>query len=151
MGEGVDEARRQRELSKAALAGDLDRLEARVRSELDWRARLSRERGRIVGIGVGVAVVAVGAGVVFVLRRRFAPKPTKKSSLRPVTLTDVDAELRELRKMLEKKNGSSSSLVQKAVLRAVTAAGTAGGTMVAREVLKRQVGSREASEPGRGG
>lgn len=151
MGEGVDEARRQRELSKAALAGDLDRLEARVRSELDWRARLSRERGRIVGIGVGVAVVAVGAGVVFVLRRRFAPKPAKKSSLRPVTLTEVDAELRELRKMLEKKNGSSSSLVQKAVLRAVTAAGTAGGTMVAREVLKRQVGSREGSETGRGG
>jgi hypothetical protein len=151
VGQGVDEARRQRELTKAALAGDLDRLEARVRSELDWRARLTRERGRIVGIGVGVVVVVVGASVVFIVRRRFAPKRPKKSSMHPVTLAEVDAELHELRKLLEKKNGSSSSLVQKAVLRAISAAGTAGGTMVAREMIKRQKGSREGSETGRGG
>ena len=150
MGQGVDEARQQRELTKAALAGDLDRLEARVRAEMDWRSRLRRERGRIVGIGVGVAVVAVAAGAVLVLRRRFGAKHDD-ASLHPVTLAELNAELHDLRRAVEKQNGKSSSLVQKAMLRAVTAAGSAGGTMVAREILKRQTGSREGTETGRGG
>lgn len=149
MGQGVDEARQQRELSKAALAGDLDRLEARVRAEMDWRARLRQESGRLVGIGVGVAVVVVAAGTVLVLRRRFGrAKPEPK--LHPVTLAELNSELHELRKLVEKQNGKSSSLVQKAVLRAVTAAGTAGGTMLAREVLKGQTGTREGPETTRG-
>ena len=150
MGEGLDEARKQRELSKAALAGDLDRLEARVRSEMDWRARLSRERGRLVGIGVGVAIVLVASGAVLMLRRRFAVK-RDDTALHPVSLAELSADLHDLRQAVEKQNGKSSSLVQKALLRAATAAGTAGGTMVAREVLKRQTRSREGTETGRGG
>ena len=43
MGEAVDQAQKQRELSKEALAADLDRLEAKVRSELDVRSRLRRD------------------------------------------------------------------------------------------------------------
>ena len=149
MGQGVDEARQQRELSKAALADNLDRLEARVRSELDWRARLQRERGRLIGIAAGVGVVLVAAGVIVILRRTFGPKKT--TAPQPVTLEELGTELHELRRLVEKRNGSSGSLVQKAVLRGVTAAGNAGGTMVARELLKRQMATPEGTETARGG
>ena len=150
MGQGVDQARQQRELSKAALAGDLDRLEARVRSELDWRARLQKERGRLIGIGVGVGVVLTAATAIFVLRRTVGhSRPSDEPQ--PMTLEQLGTELHELRRLVEKKNGSSGSLVQKAVLRGVTAAGNAGGTALAREVLKRQAGSTEESETARGG
>ena len=150
MGQGVDEARQQRELTKAALANNLDRLEARVRSELDWRARLRRERGRIVGIGVGVGVVLVAAGAIFVLRRTFGSRK-HAAEPKPITLEELGTELHELRRLVEKKNGSSGSLVRKAVLRGVTAAGNAGGTALAREVLKRQMATAEGSETARGG
>ena len=150
MGQGVDEARQQRELTKTALADDLDRLEARVRSELDWRARLQRERGRLIGIGVGVGVVVLGATAILVLRRALgAKKPADEPH--PVTLEQLGTELHELRRLVEKKNGSSGSLVQKAVLRGVTAAANAGGTAVAHEVLKRQSGTPEGPETARGG
>ena len=150
MGQGLDEARQQRELSKTALAQDLDRLEARVRSELDWRARLQRERGRLIGIGVGVGVVVLGATAILVLRRVVRGKKPAEEP-RPITLEELGTELHELRRVVEKKNGSSGSLVQKAVLRGVTAAGNAGGTALAREVLKRQMGPPEGTETARGG
>ena len=150
MGQGVDQARQQRELSKAALAGDLDRLEARVRSELDWRARLQKERGRLIGIGVGVGVVLAAATAIFVLRRTVG-RSQPSDEPQPMTLEQLGTELHELRRLVEKKNGSSGSLVQKAVLRGNTAAGNAGGTALAREVLKRQAGSTEESETARGG
>ena len=150
MGQGVDEARQQRELTKAALAQDLDRLEARVRSELDWRARLQRERGRLIGIGVGVGVVVLGATAILVLRRVVGGKKQVVEP-RPITLEELGTELHELRRLVQKKNGSSGSLVQKAVLRGVSAAGNAGGTALAREVVKRQMGTREGPETARGG
>ena len=150
MGQGVDEARQQRELSKAALASNLDRLEARVRSELDWRARLQRERGRLIGIGAGVGVVLIGATAILVLRRVIGGKKPAEEP-RPITLEKLGSDLHDLRRLVEKKNGSSGSLVQKAVLRGVTAAGTAGGTALAREVLKRQMGTPEGTETTRGG
>ena len=150
MGQGVDQARQQRELSKAALAGDLDRLEARVRSELDWRARLQKERGRLIGVGVAVGVVVAAASAIFVLRRTVG-RGKHGDEPQPITLEQLGTELHELRRLVEKKNGSSGSLVQKAVLRGVTAAGNAGGTALAREMLKRQVGTPEGPETARGG
>jgi hypothetical protein len=150
VGQGVDEARQQRELSKAALANNLDRLEARVRSELDWRARLQRERGRLIGIGVGVGVVLIGATAILVLRRVVGGKKPAEEP-RPITLEELGTELHELRRLVQKKNGSSGSLVQKAVLRGVSAAGNAGGTALAREVLKRQMSTPEGTETARGG
>lgn len=150
MGQGVDEARQQRELSKAALANNLDRLEARVRSELDWRARLQRERGRLIGIGVGVGVVLIGATAILVLRRVIGGKKPAEEP-RPITLEELGTELHELRRLVQKKNGSSGSLVQKAVLRGVSAAGNAGGTALAREMLKRQMATPEGTETARGG
>lgn len=149
MGQGVDEARQQTELSKAALANNLDRLEARVRAELDWRARLQRERGRLIGIGVGVGVVLIGATAILVLRRVVGGKKPAEEPRR-ITLEELGTELHELRRLVEKKNGSSGSLVQKALLRGVTVASSAGGTALAREVLKRQMGTPEGTETSSG-
>lgn len=148
MGQGVDEARQQRELSKAALAGDLDRLEARVRAELDWRARLRRDGARYIALGAGVVLVVAVAGTAVILRRR-GKRPTPAYA-HPVTLEDLSAELHELRRRVEKKNGSSS-LLQKALLRGLAAAGTAGGTVVARQLVKRQFTASEGTETARGG
>src|SRR4029077_7351301 len=41
---GTDEAQRQRELTKQALATSAGRLEQKVRAELDWKARPRRDR-----------------------------------------------------------------------------------------------------------
>lgn len=149
MGQGVDEARQQRELSKAALAGDLDRLEARVRAELDWRARLRRDGPRYIALGAGVVLVIAIAGTAVILRRR--RKSAAPAFDRPVTLEDLSADLQELRRQVEKKNGKSGSLLQKALLRSIGAAGTAGGTVVARQLVKRQATASEGTETARDG
>lgn len=146
MAQGVDEARKQRELTKSALAADLDRLEARVRADLDWRARLRRDGPRIAAVGAA-AVIVVGG--VLLLRRRFAHRPARHSD--PVSIDDLTAELREIRRQLEKNNGRSSSLVQKALLRGVSAAGSAGGTLLARRMLERQGAPEEGAEAARAG
>ena len=147
MGQGIDEARRQRELSKHALASDLDRLQARVRAELDWRTRLRRDGPRLAAVGVALIVVA---GVVLVLRSRL--RRDHKDEAETTSLEELSAELRELRRSLEKQNGKSSSLVQKALLRGVTAAGSAGGTMLARRMLQQQPkGEPEGAERPRAG
>ncbi|HEY8755811.1 MAG TPA: hypothetical protein VIN65_05610, partial [Candidatus Dormibacteraeota bacterium] len=66
MVQAIDQAERERELTKQSLAGNLDRLEARVRAELDWKARLRRDGPRYALVGGVVIAAAVGA---IVLRR----------------------------------------------------------------------------------
>ena len=53
--QAIDQAERERELTKQSLAGNIDRLEARVRAELDWKARLRRDGVRYALVG-GVVV-----------------------------------------------------------------------------------------------
>ena len=148
MGQGVDEARKQRELSKATLAADLDRLEARVRAELDWRARLRRDGAKFAALGVA-AIVLLGG--VIVLRGRLR-KDRPDAMDEPASLEDVAAELRDIRRTLEKHNGSGGSVAQKALLRALSAAGTAGGTYLARRmVAQRRDSAEEGAEAARAG
>ncbi|MFN2583040.1 MAG: hypothetical protein ABR498_09905 [Candidatus Dormibacteria bacterium] len=147
MAQGVDEARKQRELTKQTLATNLNRLEARVRAELDWKARLRRDGPRIAAIG---AVVVVGVGAVLIIRSRLK-RDDEEPETAP-TLEDVTAELCEIRKHLEKQNGKSSSMVQKALLRGIAAAGSAGGTMLAKQMLRRQApAEHEEAAAARGG
>jgi len=133
LGQGVDEARKQRELSKAALAADLDRLEARVRAELDWRSRLRRDGPKLAAIGAAAVLVL---GAVILIRGRL--RKDAPELYEPASLEDVAAELRDLRRTLAKHDGKGGSMAQKALLRALSAAGTAGGTYVARRMLQRQ-------------
>ena len=136
MGEGVAEAERERELSRQVLAGHLSALEARVRSELDWRARLQRDGLRYAVIGV-VTLVVAGSVVALRSRRR------KQSAAVPVTLTSLDdlaAQLDEINAELAKRRKESGPLWQKVAVRAATAAAAAGGAAVARRALGRLAG-----------
>jgi chromosome segregation ATPase len=135
---GTDEAQRQRELTKQALATSAGRLEQRVRAELDWKARLRRDGPRIAAIG-GAAIVLVGT-LIFVRSRLRRGKAEEE--IAPTTLEDLAAELRELHKEI-KKGGDKTPLLQKVVLRGVTAAGAAGGAEVARRVAARQQATAE--------
>ena len=140
MAEAVDQAQRQRELSKQALVADLDRFEAKVRSELDVRSRLRRDGVRILAVG-GAAVVLVVGLVVLRARLRHDDEPAVEAT----SLEEVRAELREIRRTLEKQS-KGQSMVQKVALRAVGAAGAAAGNLVARRMLARQPSEVQAGK-----
>ena len=135
MAEAVGQAERERELTKQALASDIDRLEARIRHELDWKARLRRDGMKVAIVG-GVAVVAV-VGIV-VLRSRLRPAaPAPKRA--PSSLDEMASELTEIRKKLDhaKIEPDSGPLWQKVALRAVSAGAGAAGTYAARRFMAR--------------
>jgi len=86
---GTDEAQRQRELTKQALAQSAGRLEQRVRAELDWKARLRRDGPRYAAIG-GAAILLVGTLVI--VRARLRGKKAEEE-VAPMTLEDIATEL----------------------------------------------------------
>ncbi len=133
MAPGTDEAQRQRELTKQALATSAGRLEQKVRAELDWKARLRRDGPRYVAIAGG-AVVLIGT-LVFI-RSRFRSEKAEEE-IAPATLDDLAAELKELRKLVA-KGGEKTPVWQKLVLRGVSAAGSAGGAYAAKRIVDRQ-------------
>lgn len=134
MAQGIDQAERERELTKQALASTLDRLESRVRHELDWKARLQRDGLKYALIGGAVVVLAVG---VVVAQRARSPK--KEEVPPPSTFAEMAAELAAIRKRLDgaKVSPDAGPLWQKIALRAVAAAATAGGTVAARRYMAR--------------
>ena len=144
MGEAVDQAQKQRELSKEALAADLDRLEAKVRSELDVRSRLRRDGPRVLALA-GAAILLVGAIVLLRSRLRRHPDVEEDPA---ISLEEVAAELREIRRTLERQGKGTSSLAQKALLRGLSAAGAAGGTYFARRMLSRQPSAGDGGKAG---
>lgn len=141
MAPGTDEAQRQRELSKQALATSAARLEDRVRAELDWRARLRRDGPRYAAIAGG-AVILIGT-IVLVRSRLRRDKAEEETP--PVTLDDLVAELQALRKEV-KKGGDKTPIWQKVVLRGVSSAGSAGGAYAAKRLVDRQE-ARAGAEP----
>jgi len=132
--QGVDQARRQRELTKQQLEADAARIEARTRHELDWRGRLRRDGPRIAALGAG-ALVLIGA---IVLVRSRARRDRKPADPGPASLDDVASELREIRDRLERRGGESGPVWQKVLLRGVTAAGAAAGTYAAKRIMDQQ-------------
>jgi hypothetical protein len=130
---GTDEAQRQRELTKQALAESAGKLEERVRAELDWKARLRRDGPRYAAIAGG-AIVLIGALVIIRSRLR---RNKADEEIAPTTLEDLAAELKEIRKEI-KKGGDKTPLLQKVVLRGVSAAGAAGGAEAAKRFTARQ-------------
>ena len=133
MAPGTDEAQRQRELSKAALATSAGRLEERVRAELDWKARLRRDGPRYAAIAGG-AVVLIGA--IVLVRSRLRGDSAEEEPA-PATLDELVAELQALRKDI-KKGGDKTPVWQKVVLRGVSAAASAGGAYAAKRLVDRQ-------------
>ena len=84
MGEGVAEAERERELSKQALAAHASALDARVRNELDWRARLQRDGLRYAVIGTVTLAITVSVVVLRSGRCRKESPPVTATSLEDV-------------------------------------------------------------------
>jgi hypothetical protein len=130
---GTDEAQRQRELTKQALAESAGKLEQRVRAELDWKARLRRDGPRYAAIAGG-AVLLIGTIVIVRSRLR---RDKGEEAVAPTTLEDLAAELEKIRKEI-KNGGDKTPVWQKVVLRGVGAAGAAGGAYAAKRVVERQ-------------
>jgi hypothetical protein len=134
--QAIDQAERERELTKQALAGDIDRLEARIRAELDWKARLRREGPKYAIAGALVVGAAVG---VIVLRRALRGDEPQTVVHSPTTMQEMAAELAAIRKQLDhaKIEADTGPVWQKLALRAVSAAAAAGGTFAARRYMAR--------------
>ena len=136
MVQAIDQAERERELTKQALAGNLDRLEARVRHELDWKARLRRDGARFAVIGGVVVVAAVG---LVLLRRAVRGDKVAVEPSSPTTFEEMATELAAIRKKLDsaKLEADHGPLWQKVALQGVSAAASAGGTLAARRLMAR--------------
>lgn len=132
MAQAVDQAERERELTKQALASTLDRLEARVRFELDWKARLRRDGPRYAVIG---AIVVAGVGGILLLRRAFAGEEAPDHV--PGSIDEIAAELVTIRKRLDdaKINPDGGPVWLKVAFRGLEAAAAAGGTYAARRLM----------------
>ena len=148
MVQAVDQAERERELTKQSLADNLDRLEARVRAELDWKARLRRDGLRYALIGGVVVGATIG---VIVLRRTLRGDQPDAERPPATSLEEMAAELAAIRKTLDsaKLEADGGPAWQKLALRAVSAGAAAGGTYAARRFMTRAGGpTGEPAEPG---
>src|SRR5437588_645190 len=107
-----------------------------------------------VALGGVIAVLAALLallGTFLLLRGRLRREEPERGE--PASLEEVAAELRDIRRALEKHNGTGGSVAQKALLRALSAAGTAGGTYLARRMVaqRRDAAPEEGAEAARAG
>lgn len=141
MDQGLAEAERERELSKQALAERVSVLGTRVRSQLDWRAKLRRDGRRYAVIGTVTMVIVVS---VIVLRSRTRSKESDQVTV--TSLEDIAAQLQEIKEELAKRRKESGPLWQKLALRAATTAASAGGSVMARRAVERMTAA-DAERP----
>jgi hypothetical protein len=134
VGEGTAKARRREvELTRQALAEDVERFARKVRAELDWKARLRRDGPQIVAIAGAIALVLVAA---LVLRHKLRSADPEEELLDAATVEDVARELKALREDLEKRLGTSGGgILQKVAVAAAGSAATAGGKVAAGRLL----------------
>lgn len=148
MGQGTAEARRREvELTREALAEDVERFARKVRAELDWKARLRRDGPQIVAIGAAIAVLLIA---VLVLRARLRSRDGDEEVLDGATVEDVARELRALREELDKRLTSSGGggILQKVAVAAAGSAATAGGKVAAGRILDRVEAERKDAPVG---
>jgi hypothetical protein len=151
VGQAVDQARQERDLTRVALEADIDKLERRIRHELDWKARLRRDGPQVVAIAGAVVVVAVG---VLVLRAKFGRSKAAGGADADVSTPSLDElarQVRELREELKGKGGGAGEgrpLWQKLAVRGATAGAAAGASMVARRYAQRAQAEPEPATAG---
>ena len=139
MGQGVAEAQRERELSKQALTQRVESLSARVRRDLDWRAKLRHDGLRYAVVGSAALVIA--ASVILIRSRR----PKKETPAVTVTsLEDIASQLNEIRAELARRRKDQGPLWQKLAVRAASAAAAGAGGAAARRAMQRLEGAAEA-------
>jgi hypothetical protein len=139
----VEDTRKQIEETRAELDATLGRFEARVHDELDWKARLRRNKAAILVGGAGlVAVAAAGIATARVIgsRRHRGIEEQLKTQLGALThLDDVKREVLRLREHLAAVAAAQDRepLWQKIALRATTALSAAAGHVITASVLDR--------------
>ena len=134
----VEETRREIERTREELDTTLGQLEQRVHYELDWKARVRRNKTRLIigGAGIAVLVVAsIAASKVINSRRHNG----LEEQLRELThFDDVKREVIRLREQLAgAPEADNDPLWQKIALKATTAAGAAAGTMLTKSLVTR--------------
>lgn len=149
MADRVAETRAEIERERVALNTTLDRLEAKVHQELDWRARLKQQRPRLIAVGVGVLTVAA-AGMIAAKVVRDRRHKTIVSRFKGVaSFDDLKAELQNVREELANRGGGKSTdsepLWSKIALKAAVAGAAAASTYGARQMVNRY-GGGEASD-----
>ena len=146
MGESsAEQTRQQRELTRQSLETNVDRLVAKVRAELDWKARLRRDGAQIAAIGGAVVGVAI---VVVVLRRKVKGKPKDGLAIADfssMNLDDVAKELKALRGELEKQRDGGGGPLVRIATAAVAAAATSAGRVAAARLVGEEETVKEPS------
>jgi hypothetical protein len=145
MAQAVDEARQQRDVTKESLARNLELFETRVRTELDWKARLRRDGARYAVYG-GVALAGVVG--ILVLRKAVGRRGEEPEDINVTSLDDLVAELSALRGAVEKgekkARKDNAPIWQKLIVKGVAAAAAAGATAAVRQFMESNAGQPEA-------
>lgn len=149
MGQATDQARHQVELTRVALAADIDKLERRIRAELDWKARLRRDAPQMVAIAGAVVIVVVGG---LVLKRAVGKKGDQGTDEGTMSLDELTREVRALREELggKRRHGTSAApqpLWQKVAIRAASAGAAAGASMLAGRMARQARATSLQAEP----
>lgn len=153
MADDVTAAKKEIERERAALNTTLDRLEAKVHRELDWKTRVRRQAPRLIAVGAGIVVVA-GAGIVAAKMIRDRRRKDIVSRLKDVvSFDDLKDELQNVREELANRRAGrptdNEPLWAKAAVKAVVAGATAASTVAARQMVKRyDAGEPSAVRPG---
>ena len=147
MADGVAATREEIERERLALNSTLDRLEAKVHDELNWRSRLKRQAPKLIVVGVGVAAVAT-AGLVAAKVIRDRRRKDIVTRLRGVvSFDDLKAEIQSVREELAKRRAGKPTdnepLWSKIAIKAAVAGATAASTYAARQMVDKY----DAGEP----
>jgi ElaB/YqjD/DUF883 family membrane-anchored ribosome-binding protein len=147
VGEGTAQAtRREVELTRQALAEDVDRFARKLRAELDWKARLRRDGPQIIAIAGAIGLVLVG---VLVLRHRLrAGVNEEEAAEAAATVEDIARELRALREDVEKRLNGHGGLLPKVAVAAAGSVATAAGKVAAGRLLDKVEAERRETPVG---
>lgn len=129
MANAVEQAQREREVTKQALEAHVAGFERKVRAELDWKSRLRNDGPRYAAIAGAATTALVGS---LLLRRVMFGGKKSAGDPEVTSLDDIAQELKALRKLR-----TPDPLWHKLATRVASAAGAAAATYVAREFMSR--------------
>ncbi len=134
----LEETRAEIERTRSELDDTLNRFEAKVHHELDWKARLRRSRSHLIIAGVGLATV-VGVGVAGAMVIRSRRHRSVEDRLRHITnfaaLKDEVVRLRG--DLLGGARAKDEPMWSKVALKASAAMGAAAASMITKTLVEK--------------
>lgn len=147
MADGVTAAKAEIERERAALNTTLDRLEAKVHRDLDWKTRLKRQAPKLIAVGAGVAAVAAAGLIAAKVIRERRRKDIVSRLKDVVSFDDLKGELQNMREELANRRAGKPTdnepLWSKVAIKAAVAGATAASTYAARQMVHKY----DAGEP----